>query len=498
MQNSQKSKEQIIAEILNFQVTGSILDNVTEVIWVKDLAGHYVLVSQSFNRLYGIEREYITGKTDADFRASATAKRQILDDQAVVKNKKTMVFQEEHLLADGQTLYFETSKSPVYDNQGNVVGTIGVSRDITERKRMEDTVSYLNKQMLNILESITSGFFTLDSDWRINYVNKIAAKVFGRSPDELFGLNILDDYPQLINTTFHRNFVRVMQKRKPVHFEEHAQMHQAWYEVHVYPASGGGISVFFEDISEKKKMEQERIKLADKAAMLKRFASLGILLQGIIHELNQPLNALEIITQSALYWLESDYKNSHVEKHRENYQLIGYQLQRFKNIIGRLHDFVVSGKQEAFALVSLNDAIKRVAGTLQPQLSLQKIELRLDLAKGLPAMSGSPISVEEVIMNIVINAIQALGLSEKQGKFINITTVNDNGHVVLVISNNGPKIPRNVQAQVFEPLFTTKGPHCTGLGLAIVHSIVIAHNGLIKVTSNNNLTTFRISFPVAL
>ena len=137
-----KSQQQIIAEVLNFQVTTSILDHVSDLVWVKDAEGRYCAVSESFNVLFGLERDYLIGKTVHDFRSDS------LDDpwtdQRVMKNRETTVSQKSHRLANGECRLFEVRKSPIYNVQGEVSGIVAIGRDITEIIQYQERLHYLS------------------------------------------------------------------------------------------------------------------------------------------------------------------------------------------------------------------------------------------------------------------------------------------------------------------------------------------------------------------
>lgn len=137
-----KSHQQIIAEVLNFQVTTSILDHVSDLIWVKDMDGRYNAVSESFNNLFGFGKDDIIGKTVHDLQPGS------LDDpatdQRVIRNRHTTISRESHRLLNGETRYFEVRKWPIYDVQGEVSGIVAIGRDITEIVRYQEHLNFLS------------------------------------------------------------------------------------------------------------------------------------------------------------------------------------------------------------------------------------------------------------------------------------------------------------------------------------------------------------------
>ncbi len=143
MKETKKNREQLIAEILNFQVTASILDHVSDLICVKDLDGRYVTVSESFADKLMVSVDDMIGKTVYDLFELEIAKKLTQDDRRVLDVRRTMVFSTQCNSNSHGTLFFETSKSPVYDARGDIIGIVGVSRDITERERVAEHLRYL-------------------------------------------------------------------------------------------------------------------------------------------------------------------------------------------------------------------------------------------------------------------------------------------------------------------------------------------------------------------
>ncbi|MDR3560074.1 MAG: PAS domain S-box protein [Negativicutes bacterium] len=137
MPRKEKSQEQIISEILNYQVTVSILDHITDAVWVKDRQHRYVTVNASFGRRVGIDPDRVVGLTDYDIYPADIAVEYIENDHLVMAKGEQVVIEESEVLVNGGIRHLEIHKSPVLDSHG-IIGTVGVSRDITERKQMEE------------------------------------------------------------------------------------------------------------------------------------------------------------------------------------------------------------------------------------------------------------------------------------------------------------------------------------------------------------------------
>jgi PAS domain S-box-containing protein len=125
-----------------------------------------------------------------------------------------------------------------------------------ERKRIEEELDRRLRERSDILESIQDGFFSIDRNWVITYINQRAARNGGFEPEELTGRSIWEAFPRLLGTSFEQNYRLVMDQRTPVQFEVQGVYKGTWYNISVYPFAEG-ISVFWQDISERKRMEAE-------------------------------------------------------------------------------------------------------------------------------------------------------------------------------------------------------------------------------------------------
>lgn len=132
-----------------------------------------------------------------------------------------------------------------------------IVRDITERKRIEESLREANRRSISILESISEGFVSFDRQWRYTYVNEAAARMLRKTPDELLGSVIWDAFPEAVKLRFYTEFQRAMAEATPLHFEEFFPPLDAWYECHCFPHPEG-LSVYFQDVIERKRAEAER------------------------------------------------------------------------------------------------------------------------------------------------------------------------------------------------------------------------------------------------
>ena len=223
---------------------------------------------------------------------------------------------------------------------------------------------------------------------------------------------------------------------------------------------------------------QRRMARADK------LNSLALLSAGVAHEVNNPLNGV----RNCLVAILKEPDN--LELHREYLGLALEGLEQIENVIAKLVQYADPRAPESTE-VNINRAVEAVLGLMSYRLARCDVSIRL--MEGLPPVSGNRLQLQEALMNIVINALDAVGANDS----ITIETGSPRpGRVIVAVTNTGPAIPEAEKEQLFDPFFTTKGPGVgTGLGLSITLGIVEAHGGTIDVRSDDDDTTFTIDFP---
>ena len=221
-----------------------------------------------------------------------------------------------------------------------------------------------------------------------------------------------------------------------------------------------------------------------------KMAAFGQLGAGIAHEIKNPLAGILGLTQLSLRKAAED------DPVYKNLTIIEKETNRCTTIIQNLLKFARQEKV-AFEPVNINRVAQDAAAIVEHQLEMNKVKLNRNFASSLPMISGNANQIQQVLLNLMINAQQAMEGSPGE---VTVTTLSlDSSHVQVQISDNGSGIPEDVQAKIFEPFFTTKEVgKGTGLGLSVSYGIIKEHNGEIKVESSPEKgTTFTIEFPLA-
>jgi C4-dicarboxylate-specific signal transduction histidine kinase len=234
-------------------------------------------------------------------------------------------------------------------------------------------------------------------------------------------------------------------------------------------------------------------------AHVARLSTLGELTASITHEINQPLSGLVTNANAGLRWLERDSPN--LSEVREAFRRIVRDANRAGDVISRIRALFKKAPA-ANEPLDLNEAIQEVLALVQTELQRNRVTVRSEFASGLPSVSGDRIQLQQVILNLVVNAIEAmstiaegpreLGVSSLQvsgaacgsGKHrISGNAQTDSACVQVTVRDTGPGLSSSQLEHVFEPYYTTKSQGM-GMGLAISRSIIEAHHGRLWATAN--------------
>ena len=349
-------------------------------------------------------------------------------------------------------------------------------RDLLERNQARAALQESARTLRDILENTTDGFIALDLAWRFTYVNPQAEKLLGRSRDELMGGELWEKFPELCGTAFEKNYRSVMAQQMPVEFEASDPAETKWFEVHCYP-SGGGVSAFFRDVTERKRAEDERLTTG-------KLESVGTLAGGIAHDLN---NILTVIS--------GNIGLAQLEAPPEAKNLLACLT---KAAQAAQHAAHVSGQLLTF---SKGGAPVKKAGEIAPLLrkaaefALHGSNVRgeMDISPDLWPVEVDAAQIEQVINALMLNAREAM----PEGGTVKIVARNVHlenkpgallpagRYLKITIADRGGGVPANIATRIFDPYFTTKSTS-SGLGLSISFSIIKKHGGMLHLEESSS------------
>jgi signal transduction histidine kinase len=246
-----------------------------------------------------------------------------------------------------------------------------------------------------------------------------------------------------------------------------------------------------QDITQRRLSEEALGKARSELAHVARITSLGVLTASIAHEVNQPLAAIITNGESSLRWLARLDPN--VEKVRELTNRVVADARRASEIIDRIRT-MASRQAPQQTTLSLNDAIEDSMIFLSHEFRSKRTSVSLDLAPALPCVVGDRTQLQQVVVNLAINAAQALAQSGTAARNISIRTLlSDPETVCCIVEDSGPGIDPTHLPRLFDTFFTTKQTGM-GMGLPISQSIIEAHGGRIIADNNSTLGGARFSF----
>jgi C4-dicarboxylate-specific signal transduction histidine kinase len=242
------------------------------------------------------------------------------------------------------------------------------------------------------------------------------------------------------------------------------------------------LSGIFADITGQRIAEREAELKNQEVAHLMRVSVLGELSGSIAHEVNQPLTAILSNAQAALHLLAQESPN--LAEVRDTLQDIVHEDNRAGEVIERLRNLLRKGETK-FEPIDVNDLVNSTIALLNSELINRRIRLQVDLAADVPATLGDPVQLQQVLLNLIVNAMDAMASTPLDQRTVTISTrTAQTGVVEVLVRDRGHGIGATEQRRAFEPFYTTKS-HGLGLGLTICSTIVQAHGGNLRLVNDD-------------
>jgi PAS domain S-box-containing protein len=483
----------------------AIIDNSPNLIFLKDSDGRFLLVNREFERLTGISRDQIIGKTDDDLSKLREAGALRTNDREVPQSDEVMVL-EELATTDRGPRWRAVQKFPIVDRDGQIYATAHITTDVTARKRAEEQLRLAENRSRLILDSSLDAVITIDASDAITGWSKSAEDIFGWPCEEAVGKRMADTIIPMQYREAHlrglKHFLATGEGRILNRRIEIAALHRAGHEFPVELTvtairfeSTWHFTAFLRDLTDKRRVEEALREARDELTRVTRLTAMGQLSASIAHEINQPLTAIAANCDTCLYWLSREEPD--LAKARGAAQRLAKDARRASEIIARIRALMNKAPVER-APLDINDAIRDVMKLAERELRKHRITTLVELHESVSRINGDRVQLQQVILNLVLNSIESMMVVEDRPRTLSITSrVLDEEMVEVSIHDTGVGLSSTVVDRLFDAFFTTKH-NGTGMGLAICRSIIEAHDGHISAIPGAPFgAVFQFSLPTA-
>ncbi len=401
---------------------------------------------------------------------------------------------------DGGKRYVSVSGLPVFDKTGLFIGYRGVGRYTTDRKRAEAALRASEERWRAMFEIAPVGITTIDFERR-GYLTANASfqRMTGYTEAELRNLTTLEltheDDRAAMQERIDSGTVGGLQRKR----YRRKDGEVVWADVTSFvvpatdstPAFRGAVVV---DISDRKRAEEALQQAEADLARLNRVMILGEMTASIAHEVNQPIAATVTNAHAGLRWLGAQPPD--LEEARQAFGRVARDGSRAGEVIDRIRALVKKVPPRRDRL-DINEAIREVIALTQTEVQQNRVRLQTRLADDLPLVAADRVQLQQVIMNLIVNAVEAMSGIGDRSRELTIASDEDDANAVFVeVRDTGPGIDSADLDRLFQSFYTTK-PAGIGMGLAISRSIVEAHGGWLSATPNQpHGAVFRFTLPV--
>src|SRR6267142_2072672 len=489
------AEEMLQKQTLELRDQAQLLDLAHDAILVRDLSSAIVFWNRGAERMYGWTREEALGQiTHTLLQTEFPGPFEEIE--AKVRGEAYWEGELIHTTRNGSRIVVATRQVLDRDQRGNPIAILEINNEITERKRVEESL----REKAGLLDLTHDIVFVRDMNNRISYWNRGAEELYGWKQEEAIG-----QVPhQLMQTNFPAPLKVINEELLDTGRWEGELVHTKRDGTQVRVASRwslqrdehGRPAAILEtnnDITERKRAEAALQKAQAELAHVTRLTTLGELTASIAHEVNQPLAAIVTNSNTCLRWLASEPPN--LDKTRQAIGRIIKDGNRASEVISRIRALVKNAPPRN-DWVDVNEIIAEVIGLAQSEVERNRIFLKSHLSSDLPLVLGDRVQLQQVLLNLIINGVEAMGGLIDGPRELLVSSAKDEANGLLVaVRDTGVGLESASLSQLFDAFFTTK-PEGMGMGLAISRSIIEAHGGRLWATANSTQgAVFQLTLP---
>jgi len=402
---------------------------------------------------------------------------------------------------DGVYRWFLIRAQAFRDDSGTIVRWYGTSTDIEDRKRGEEALQDREKSLRLILDGIAGLVAIMSATGEVEAVNRQVLDFFGESIERVKGWSTSDavhpeDLPGV--TSAWRRSIEAVSPYDIDHRLRRADGVYRWFHARGLPLldEKGHVArwyVLLTDIDDRRRAEEELRNTQTELARVTRAMTMGQLTASIAHEVNQPLSGIVTNASTCLRMLDANPPN--LEGARETARRTIRDGNRASEVITRLRT-LYSKKEPTLEPMDLNEATREVIALSLSELQRNRVALRQELAEDLPPVAGDRVQLQQVMLNLLRNACDAMISVDDRSRELLIRTERHEGNMArLTVKDAGVGFAPEAARKLFEAFYTTKSDGM-GIGLSISRSIIEAHHGRLWATGNDGPgSSFSFSIP---
>ena len=495
---SQVSRQRATLDVAQLQL--EVLDNVPSMVWTVAPDGRCEFVNRLYLEVTGLSANYCTAPTEVwkksprDLPPFLSGVHPDYRDRAAssfwdgVESGRGWAYEVPICHADGAYHWHFRHAVPVHDSKGNLFRFVGTCADIQEFKVAQEGLETAEQRARLIVDRALDAIIVMDSDGIVSGWNEQAEAIFGWPRAQILGKRLVDKIIPPRYRTAHEAGVRrflatgegpLLDKRIEI-TGLHKDGHELQIELAIAPVKVGNhwtFSAFVRDLTESKQIVETLRETREELAWMSRLTAMGELTASIAHEITQPLSAIISDTETSLYWLASQKPD--IEKVRTITQRIGQDANRAIDIIGRIRSLMNKTVSERVP-IDMNVLIHEVLDLTAWELRKRQVSVKAELSSSLPMILGDRIQMQQVILNLILNGIEAMAPVEDRPRVLSVKSGPfKEDEIQLSFHDTGIGIDPASASHIFEAFFTTK-PNGTGIGLSICRSIIEAHGGHIS------------------
>ena len=468
----------------------------------KTLDGVVTGWNRAAGEIFGFTAEEMIGQPISTLTTPERADEMLRILERIRRGERVERYETQRRRKDGRILDIALSVSPVHDEVGRIVGALKIARDITAAKREHGALIEREAHLRSILDTIPDGMIVIDERGIVQSISATAEAMFGYSAAEVCGRNVSmlmpsphrdrhDGYIARYLATGERRIIglgRVVagQRKDATIFPMELEIGEVRSSAHHL------FTGFVRDLTERQRTEKRLQELQSELSHVSRLSEMGQMASALAHEVNQPLTAATNYIEAARLLLTGG--SAAIERTTAVIDNVAAQIRRAAQIILRLREFVKKGetaqRAEDITKVIAEASALALIGTKE-----RGVKLQLRSALNLPPVQIDAIQIQQVIVNLMRNAIEAMETSERRELTI-ASEMEDGTRIWVSIVDTGPGIAPEIADRLFQPFVSTK-PQGMGVGLSICRSIIEGHGGRLAVEANPaGGTIFRFSLPV--